>query len=329
MNKNYYFRCLLCLAALCVAPRLFADENSLCLVKMVSGDVQAQAPGSTTFKAVVAGEKLPVGVTFKTGPQSDAMICLVPGLCFKVGGNSVVTVSTIEYDDSKPPKRSVLIDLHSGRMVAIVERYFPGRTSYFVQTGEMEPGNIEAKDKSAALGGAWDAGSCGAATVTADSGYSRISQVVGTGSWTEANGSTSQIGAGNVLVDNDGSVAGSEPISGSTAAAGDQAYTMGAIRDAISSGLVDPAGCPGFSKIGLPGGVTALNDMVLGLPLNPANMGISTQTGSTPPGSPGSPNSPNSPNALPTPNPGEPTPSPPPVVSPSSLPAVPFSATTE
>jgi hypothetical protein len=308
MNTKTYLRLLSMIAALCLGTDAFAVLTPIFTVKSVSGTVVAQFPGATSFAPVSAGEKLPLGVTIRTGKQSDALVSLLPGFCIKIDGNSVVTISSVHYEDTTPPKRSVLVDLHSGRLVAILERYFPGRTSFFVQTGEMEGGNVDAKDKSVALGGAWDAGSCGAVVVTADSGYSRVSQVVGTGTWTESNGDTSQIAAGNVVVDNNGNVSGASPIDGNGAAMGDQVYANAAIRDAVGSGLVDPAGCPGFSQFP----IQSPADTVLGLPLNAANAGASTSTRTKPQVS-------SSPTPTSTPAP-TPAPTPPPVISPSSLP---------
>ena len=283
MRIKYYIQLLPAITALCLGPRSLGVQAPVLTAKAVSGTVQAEFPGSTLFMPVAAGEKLPVGTTVRTGQLSDALISLLPGFCIKIDGNSLVTLSSVNYENSSPPKRSVLIDLHSGRMVAIVERYFPGRTSFFVQTGEPGEGNIDAKDKNVALGGAWDPGSCGAAAITADSGATRVTQIVGTGSWTEADGTSLQIPTGDVVVDSDGRLSDPSPITGNAAATADQTYAASAVRDAIGYGLVDQKGCPGFSQFSIPGGIQPVNDQVLGFPLNDANAGLSTVTGTAPP----------------------------------------------
>ena len=321
MKMKYCFQLLPAITALCLGPRCLGVQAPVLTAKAVSGTVQAEFPGSTLFTPVSAGEKLPVGTTIRTEKLSDALISLLPGFCIKIDGNSLVTVSSVNYENSTPPKRSVLVDLHSGRMVAILERYFPGRTSFFVQTGEPEEGNIDAKDKNVARGGAWDPGSCGAAAITADSGSARITQVVGTGSWTEADGTSLQIPTGDVVVDDDGQISGPVSLTGNAAATADQAYAASAVRDAIGYGLVDQKGCPGFSQFSIPGGTQPVNDQVLGFPLNEANAGLSTVTGTLPPaGSSRRTVTPPPTGAPPPTGPVSQSQFPPPVISPCSLP---------
>ncbi|GEM_PF-3605085 len=299
---RHYLR-LLAAAAVFFCGHCLAVQTVLLTAKAITGSVAMELPGSTDFSPISPGTKFPVGATIRTDRASDALISILPGFCVKISGNSLVTFTSVSYDeDTSPPRRSVLIDLHSGRLVAIVERYFPGRTSFFVQTGELG-GNLDAKDKSVALGGAWGPDSCGAVSVTSDSGFTRVDQVVGTGSWTQADGTSSQIPVGDVLTDSNGNVSSPSPITGDAAAREDQAYTLASLRDAIADGLIDPNGCPGFGGPPPP----IFYDNLLGLPLNPANAAAATSTSTK-----------TKAQSTPTPAP-TPTPTPPPVISPSSL----------
>jgi hypothetical protein len=126
LSSILYFSILFCASA---AP---IEGNT----KSVSGKVEFAAPGATAFKALKAGQALPVGSTIKTGPDGVAIILTVPGAAIRVGPDSQLIIQELDFEKggAKQMKRKATLDLKTGTVSALIEGNMPETTDFRIKT---------------------------------------------------------------------------------------------------------------------------------------------------------------------------------------------------
>lgn len=87
-------------------------------VTVAVGDVKVTPADGGAEVAVEAGDKIAVGSTVKTGPNSRAVIVITPRSAIRVAADSEVVIETV--DEAASPK-NVMIDVKSGGLGALLK----------------------------------------------------------------------------------------------------------------------------------------------------------------------------------------------------------------
>jgi len=104
--------------------------------KSVSGKVEFSQPGSAKFEPLKTGQTLAIGSNIKTGADGVAILLTVPGAAVRVGPNSQLTLTELDFEKAgeKIIKRKAALDLKTGTVSALIEHNSPDTTDFRIKT---------------------------------------------------------------------------------------------------------------------------------------------------------------------------------------------------
>lgn len=100
-------------------------------VSVAVGDVKVQTPDGGQPVAVAKGDKVAVGSTILTGPDSRAVIVITSRSAIRIAADSEVVIETL--DESASPS-DVMIDLKNGSLGALLKPNAANELDFKVRT---------------------------------------------------------------------------------------------------------------------------------------------------------------------------------------------------
>jgi hypothetical protein len=130
--RNFFFSILFLIFSITTVRAAVVQGST----KSVSGKVEFSAPGAKTFQPLKTGQTLPIGSTIKTGADGVAIILTVPGAAVRIGPDSNLTISEMDFEKKgeKVVKRKALLDLKTGTVSALIEHNTPEATDFKIKT---------------------------------------------------------------------------------------------------------------------------------------------------------------------------------------------------
>jgi hypothetical protein len=121
---------------LLLATRVSSAAPVNASVYSVSGVVEFAGPGSSSFAPLRKGISLPVGSTIRTGDDGVAVLATTPGSSVQLGSDSLLKLNRLAFarSGSAVTERTVLLQLNSGVVTALIDPGTPKITDFKIQT---------------------------------------------------------------------------------------------------------------------------------------------------------------------------------------------------